>query len=68
MLGRKSQQSLGAAPGVWVALCAIGAVAGCTGESSREPEPQAPIELETAETTLFHSASSPDPGSQISVD
>ena len=61
MLGSKSQQSLGAAPGVWVALCALGAAAGCTGETGRDSAPRAPIELQTAETTLFHSASSPDP-------
>ena len=60
-MGRGAPQSVGAAARGWVVWCAIAAAAGCTGESGREPEPQAPIELHTAETPLFHSASSPDP-------
>ena len=51
---------MGAAARGWVAWCAIAVATGCTGESGREPEPQAPIELQAAETPLFHSASSPD--------
>ena len=45
----------------YLPLCAIAAAAGCAVESSREPEPRATIELQTAETPLFHSGSSPDP-------
>ena len=45
----------------YLPLCAIAAVAGCAEESGHEPEPRAPMELQTAETPLFHSGSSPDP-------
>lgn len=59
-MGRGAPQSVGAAARGWVVWCAIAAAAGCTAESGREPEFQTPIELQTAETPLFHSASSPD--------
>lgn len=42
-------------------LCTIAVAAGCAEQSSRDAEPQATIELQTATTPLFHSASSPDP-------
>lgn len=60
-MGKGSRQSLGATPEVWVALCTLAVAAGCAEESGRDAETQAPIELQTAATPLFHSASSPDP-------
>lgn len=42
-------------------LCAIGMAAACAGETGRETEPQVSVELQTAETPLYHSASSSDP-------